>query len=156
MFRQVETAVQRGEKGRRLPRHHRKRVIVEVEMQKVEFLRPPGDLFDHAHVKSVRITHRAVESEGCRPHRLKPGARGGVAARKERNLVSERDQLLRQPGDHPFGSTIQLRRNSFSQWRYLSDAQSCLQSLYCRRSASMNGRFMDVVSMRGALVESAK
>ena len=30
-------------------------------MQQIEFPRSLGDLFDHAHMKSVGIAHRAVE-----------------------------------------------------------------------------------------------
>src|SRR3984957_13851488 len=122
MLWQIKTTMQRREEGRRLARHHGERVIVEMEMQQIEFLRAPRHLFDHADVKSVGITHGAVESEGCRPHRLKPGAGGGVAARKERNLVSERDQLLRQPGDHPFGSTIKF---SAEQLQSMAISERC-------------------------------
>ena len=35
-------------------------------------LRPLCNLFDHAHMKSVRIVHRAVRPERGRPHRLEP------------------------------------------------------------------------------------
>ena len=86
-----------------------------MEMQQVELLRPSGDLFDHAHVKSVGITYRAVEPDGGRPHWLEPRARDGIPACKQRDVMPERDEFLGQPRDDAFGSAIKLRRNSFSQ-----------------------------------------
>jgi hypothetical protein len=45
----------------------------------------------------------------------------GIAARKKRDLMAERDQLVNQPGDHPLGAAIEFRRDAFGQGSELSD-----------------------------------
>ena len=75
MLRKVEPSVKRREKRRRLPRKQRERIVVEMEMEEVEFLVVafPADPFQHHHVQGVRIAHGAIEPQGFWPCRIEPG-----------------------------------------------------------------------------------
>ena len=85
-------------------------------MQEVELVRTLIDPLQHHHVQRVRIAHRAVEPQSPRPTGFELRAEvTEVAAGEQRDLVSERNQLLGQPRHHAFGPAIELRRNRFRQ-----------------------------------------
>jgi hypothetical protein len=86
-----------------------------MEMQDVKILSPPAHLLKHRDMQAIGIADRAVEAQRARPDRLKPRGGAVIAAGKQRDIVAQSYELLREPGDHAFGTTIQLRRNSFSE-----------------------------------------
>ncbi|OIQ64093.1 hypothetical protein GALL_543600 [mine drainage metagenome] len=70
---QIKPAVQGGHKRGRLAEEQRKRIVVEVEMQKVEFLIVAllPNAFQHHHMQRVGIADGSVEAERLRPSRVK-------------------------------------------------------------------------------------
>src|ERR1700675_2480625 len=56
--------MKRRDERRRLPRHQRKREVVEMKMHEIEFVGPPIYLFDHHHMERIGIAHGAVEPHG--------------------------------------------------------------------------------------------
>ena len=111
--------MQRGDERRRLAGKQRERIVVEMEVQDIELLCLSTHALQHGHVQRVGVAHRAVETQRLRPHRLELCRRPGIPAREQRDVMAERDQLLGQPGDHPFGAAIQPGRNRLGQRRYL-------------------------------------
>src|SRR5205807_10080023 len=69
VFGQIEPAVQGGQKRSRLPREQRERVIVEMEVQEIEFLVVAflPDPFQHHYVQRVGIADGSVEAQRLRP-----------------------------------------------------------------------------------------
>src|SRR5579871_6437681 len=122
MLGQVEPAVQRGEERSRLAREQRERIIVEMEMQEVESAGLAAYLLEHRDVQCVGIADRAVESQRAGPARLQLRRGSRVTACKQRDVVTERDQLFDQPVHDPFGSAIKFRWNRLGQWSDLRDA----------------------------------
>jgi hypothetical protein len=127
----IEPAVQGGQERRRLPLEQRPRIVIQMEMQEVEFLVVAfaPDPLQHHHVKRVRIAHRAVEAQGLGPRCIEFRRSLGVTAGEQRDVVSQCDKFLGQPVDHPFGSAIQFGWNSLRQRSNLRDAHST--SLLC-------------------------
>ena len=80
-----------------LPRKQRERIVVEVEVQEIEFVGALPDLLQHQHVQRVRIADRAVEPQRPRPRRFELRRCARIAAGKQRHVVTERDQFLGQP-----------------------------------------------------------
>src|SRR5262249_14543248 len=73
---------------------------------------------------------------------LQPRRGAGIAAGKQRDIVTQRDELLSQPRDHTFGTTIQLGRNSFGERGYLRNthAISVRSAIAPRRLPSMGSK----------------
>src|SRR5579871_4100825 len=124
VFGQIEPAVQRGYEWRRLTKKQREWIIVEMEMEEVEFLIVAflPDAFQHDHVKCIGIADRSVKAQCSRPRCVKFGAGARIAAGKKRDLVSECDKFLGQPMYHPLGSAIKPGWNRLRQRSYLRDA----------------------------------
>src|SRR4030081_2737763 len=102
MLREIEPAMQGGQKRCRLPREQRKRIIVEVKMQKVElfivaFL---SYAFQHHHMQGIGIPNRSVEAKGLGPCSFKSRRGLGITAGEQRDVVSQRYQFLGQPVYH--------------------------------------------------------
>ena len=94
--------------------------IVGMKMQDVEFERRSTNFLELLHVVRQRVVHLR------QPERLRSASnqfRGGfrIAAGEERHLMSLPHQFLGQIGNDPFSSAIELRRNTFHQWRNLGD-----------------------------------
>lgn len=53
---------------------------------------------------------------------MKLGARARIPARKEGDVMSQFDQLIHQPGDHPFRAAVKLWGNALGQGSKLGDA----------------------------------
>src|SRR3954454_4968125 len=121
MFGEIQPPMQGRKERRRLTGEKRERVIVEMEVQEVEFLVvtfPPHAL-EHQHMERVGIADRAMEPKRLWPTRLEFGGVAGIAAGEQCDLVAQRDQFLGQPINHTLGSTIQPGRNSIRQWSNL-------------------------------------
>src|SRR5215469_11320113 len=160
MLRQIEPAVQRGHEWRGLPVEQRPRIVVEMEVEEVElvvitFL--PHAL-EHHHVERVGIAYRAIEPQGFRPCCVKLGRRLGIAARKQCDVMSERDQLFRQPMHHPLGAAIKLGWNSLRQRSYLRDAHLTIslvrdhvKDIAPLRPAPAHARYATLPQMRSSM-----
>src|SRR5579859_1683643 len=116
--------MQRGEKGRRLPVEQREWIIVEMEVQEVEFLIVTflADALQHHHVQRIWVAYRAVKAQRLWPRRIKFGRSAGVAAGEQCDVMSQCDQFFGEPMHHPLGAAIKLGWNSLRQRRDLRDA----------------------------------
>ena len=121
---QIEPAVQRGQERGRLPGEQRERIVVEMEVQEVEFLVVTflPDALQHHHMQRVGIANRSVEPQRLRPCRVEFRGGLGIAAGEQRDVVSQCDKFLGQPVHHPFGAAIQFGGNSLRQRSNLRDA----------------------------------
>ena len=92
VFGQVQPAVQRGEERRRLPVEQRERIIVEMEVQEVEFLVVTflADAFQHHHVQRIGVANRAVETQRLRPGRVEFRRGPRIAAGEQGDVMSQR------------------------------------------------------------------
>jgi len=121
VFGQVEPTVQRGGIWRALSRKQRERIIIEMKVEKIEVVGAAAHVFKHRHVQRVRIADRAVEPQRARPECFKFCGSAGVAACKQRDLVTERHQFFCQPVNDAFGASVKLRRNRLGERRNLSN-----------------------------------
>ncbi|MGY4291235.1 hypothetical protein ACVWXO_010501 [Bradyrhizobium sp. LM2.7] len=100
--------------------------VKEVEFLVVTFLPHP---FQHHHVQRVRIAHGTVEPECPRPQSIQLRGCPRIAAGEQRYIVSQGNQLFRQPMHHPLGAAIKLGWNSLRQRSYLRDAHLTISSV---------------------------
>ena len=116
--------MQGGQKRSWLPVEQRERVVVEMEVQKVEFLIVAflSYAFQHHHMQRVGIANGSVEAQRLWPCRVKFRRGLGIAAGEQRDIISKRYQFLGQPVYHPFGATIQFGGNSLRQRGNLRNA----------------------------------
>jgi hypothetical protein len=56
------------------------------------------------------------------PHGVKVAARSGIAARKQRDVMPQVDQLVHQPRHYPLGAAVKLWRDALCQGCQLGDA----------------------------------
>src|SRR4051812_848274 len=115
MLGEIEPAVQGGEERRRLAREQRERIVVEVKMQEVEFAGLAADLLEHRDMQRVGIADRTVEAQRARPVGLQFRRGLRVSAGKQRDVVTERDELFDEPVYDAFGSAVELGRNRLGQ-----------------------------------------
>ena len=103
MLRQIEPAVQRGQERRRLPGEQRERIIVEMEVQEVEFLVVAflPHALQHHHVQRVGVADRAVEAQRLRPGRVEFRRGLGIAAGEQRDVVSQAPPVPRSASAPP-------------------------------------------------------
>ena len=101
-------------------------------MQEVELGRTPKHALEHHHVQGVGVANRFVVAYRPRPRRVEPRRGAGIAARKQRYLVTERDQLVGEPVDDALRAAIELRRNGLGQRSDLGDVHAC-ELLCCPR-----------------------
>src|ERR1700761_668820 len=103
---QVEPPVHSGEKRHAEATEERKWQPVDVSVNYVKIFRPLRDSLEQYGTGGVRIRPLSAQTERAGPHRMKLAACLGIAARKKRDLMAERDQLVNQPRDHPLGAAI--------------------------------------------------
>ena len=118
---QVEPAVERRHRGSGDSAQQRELHEVDVEVQDVEVLRALADLLQHQQVVRQRIAHRRVEAERGGGAFDQPGARLGIAAGEEGDVVALRHQLLGQVGDDALGAAVEPGRDALGQGRDLGD-----------------------------------
>src|SRR5919204_5728726 len=102
-----------GQKWHSETREQGKVQPVEMSVDNVEFCAPARDGLEQSGNGGDWIGAGPPESKRSRPHRNELCPSLGVAACKERHLVTERNKLLDQPGDHPFGAAVESRWNAF-------------------------------------------
>src|SRR4051812_48978788 len=124
MLRQIKPAMQRSQKGRRLTVEQGERIVVEVEMQEVEFLivASLSNVFEHDHVQGVGIPHRSVQPQRFRPCRAELCRGLRIAAGEQRDVVPEGNELFGQPVNDPLSASIELRWHSLRQRSNLRNA----------------------------------
>src|SRR5262245_51059218 len=96
--------------------------LVDVEMQNIELVGALANLIEHQHIIWDRITNRWCEPKRgfCAGHEFSRGQ--GVAAGKERDLVTLLDELLRQIGNDALGTSVACRRHTFDRGSNLCDS----------------------------------
>src|SRR5262245_49087730 len=115
MFRQIKAAMECCNEWGGLAGEQRERVIVEMEMENVEVLRPVANVLQHHNVQGIGISDRPVETQGFWPHRFQLGRRMRIAAGKQRDVMTECHKFFGQPRDYPLGTSVEFWRNCFSQ-----------------------------------------
>jgi hypothetical protein len=110
------------EEGYTLPGQQGEMQPVYVAMDQVEVVDAFGHLSEQDRLGDRRVRPGATQAQAAGPcwHELRAGGR--VAARKQRDLVSEFDQLVDQPGDDAFCPSVKMRRYAFSKGCNLRDA----------------------------------
>ena len=124
--RQVEPSVHGREKRHAQAAEQRKGQPIDVCVDHVEILRSLRDRFQQQSAGGVRVRPLSAQTERAGPHRVKLSVRPGIAAREERDVVAELDQLVDQPGDHPLGAAVELRGDAFGQGSKLGDTHRML------------------------------
>src|SRR5262249_61232530 len=106
-------------------------IVIEGKGQQIEIVSPLANLLEHGHVQRIRIADRAIQTQGLRPTCLEVGRSLRIAAREQDDVMSERDQFVRQPRNNTLGASIKLGRNRLRQRSYLRDLhpRSRLESL---------------------------
>jgi hypothetical protein len=122
MFGQVEAAMHCRDERRCLPREHRERQVIEMEVQDVEPGSEPAHTLEHGNVQRHWVAHRVVETQRARPHRLELGRRAGIAAGEQRDIVAEGHELLSEPGNDALGASVQFRWDCLGQRCNLRDS----------------------------------
>ena len=79
------------------------------------------DPLEHDHMQRIGIADRTIEPQCTRPYRVELRRCHRAAAGKQRYLMAERNQPLRQPRNDPLGPAIKLGRDRFRQRRDLGD-----------------------------------
>ena len=100
--------------------------VVQMKMDDVEICRFPEYLFDHEHMVSYGIYAFPVKTQCPAADRDKARIGYRIAAGKQRDLVPHAQEFLGQPRDNTLGTTVQPRRDTFIQRRYLGDSHRLL------------------------------
>ena len=100
--------------------------VQKIELFIIAFL--PYAL-QHHHMQCIGIPHRAVEAQRFRPHGVEFRRGAGIAAGKQRDIVTQCHEFLRQPVHHPLGAAIKFGGNSLRQRGDLRDAHICVSCL---------------------------
>src|ERR1700752_465312 len=111
-----------------------------MDMDHVELACAPGYSFKQSRLRRHRVGARPAETQGTWPDGLEFGARGRIAAGKQRHVMFKRHQLLDQPRDDPLGAAVELRRNAFSQGRKLCNPHDVSASIRFRKIPSQASR----------------
>src|SRR5450631_2710628 len=80
-----------------------------------------ADAIEHQHIIGNWIYDMGVETQCDGGATHQPRGRYGIATSKQRDIVSEFDEFLREIRYDAFGATVKPRWNAFHQRRYLSD-----------------------------------
>ncbi|GIQ75422.1 hypothetical protein BraRD5C2_38630 [Bradyrhizobium sp. RD5-C2] len=123
--RKVQPPMHRCQKGDTETAKQRKRKPIDMRVDHVEISRMLGDGFQQHRASRVGIDALTPQAESARPYRMELASRPGIAARKERNVVSELDQFVHQPGRDPLGASVELGRNALGKGGQLSYAHEC-------------------------------
>ena len=122
--RQVQPSVHGREERHTKPAEQREMPPVDVRVDDVEILGPLRNRLQQDGTDGTRIGALSSKAKRARPDRVKLAARPRIAAREQRNVVSEFDQFVDQPGDHPLRPAVELRRHAFGQRSDLGDAHN--------------------------------
>ena len=103
----------------------RKMILIDVEMQNVEFFRELADPVEHQHVIRGCVADIAVEAQchGRAAHQL--GSGNGVRAREQGHFMTQSDQLIREVGNNSLGPAIKPRRHTLHERRDLGNFHFC-------------------------------
>ena len=97
------------------PAEHGKWQPIDVGVDHVEVARALGNGFYQQRTGGVRVRAPPAQAQCARPHRAQLSFRLRISAREQGDVVSEADQLVHQPGDHPLRAPIKLWRNALGQ-----------------------------------------
>jgi hypothetical protein len=92
--RQVEPAMHGGQEGHVEPTKQRKRKPIDVRVDHVEFFRSLGDRLEQHGAGGIWISALLSETQCVGPHGMKLAVRSRVAAREQRDVVAELDELI--------------------------------------------------------------
>jgi hypothetical protein len=110
----------------RLAPRQRKVDVVDVEVDRVEFVRSCKQLFEHHQVVRGLVDATPVESQRPPAGRHQPRLRHRVATREQRHLVALVHQFLGEVRHDPLGAAVALRRHALVQRRDLGDLHGLL------------------------------
>ena len=127
---QIQPSMLGSQRKRGKIAEQREMQVVDMEVQDVEFGRPPAHPIEHDHVIGQRIPNRGLESERLLRARRQFRRSQRVAAREQGDLVSLADQLLGKIGGDPLRAAVQAGWHAFDQRRDLRNSHSgCLHAV---------------------------
>src|SRR4029434_2592036 len=91
-------------------------------MDDVELAGLFGDGLEQRGTDGSRIRTRAAQAQGPGTDWDEFGSGAGGPTRKQRDVVTQADQFVRQPGDHALSPAVQFWRYALSEGRDLRDA----------------------------------
>jgi hypothetical protein len=94
---------------------------VDVKVKNVELVDPAAHLVQHDYVVRQGIAHDRIEAQCHVTAAHEPRGRLGIAAGKQRDLMSLAHELFSQEGNDPFRTAIEPRWYAFMQRSYLSN-----------------------------------
>ena len=118
---QVQSPVERRQGPIGNVPHQRSVKQVDVEVQHVELVDPAADLVQHDHVVRQRIAYRRIEAQRYVAAADEPGRCLGVAAGKQRDIVSLAHEFFSQKRNDAFRAAIKPGWHAFIKWGNLSD-----------------------------------
>ena len=95
--------------------------IHALTARELDVLRLLRQDFHQDDMRGEVVAHSRVEAQRAGPDRFELGRGDAVAAGEQRDVVAERDQLVAQIGDDPFGAAVKLGRHGFHQRGDLGD-----------------------------------
>jgi hypothetical protein len=147
-IRQIEPAVQRGEKWRSQPAQERQVHPVQMGMDHVEIAGPFGDRLEQHGTGGSRIRTRAAQAQGPGTDWYEAGSGAGVPAREQRDVMIQADQFVCQPRDHALSPAVQFWRDALSEGRDLRDAHAVRISARLRGRALLKQRRLQPIAQK--------
>jgi hypothetical protein len=95
--------------------------VVDVKVKNVESGCMLADAIEHQHIIGNWIYDMGVETQCGGRAAYQTRGRYGITTSKQRDIVPEFDEFLREIRYDAFGATVKPRWNAFHQRRYLSD-----------------------------------
>ena len=120
-FRKVQPTVQCGDGLVGEAADQRIVQDVDMEVEGVELIGEGPDAVEHDDVGRNRILYARVQPQCGFAEGDEPGGGAGVAAGKQRHVVTLPHQLLGQIGDDALGASVKARRAAFVQGSDLRD-----------------------------------
>jgi hypothetical protein len=93
--------------------------LIDMEMQNVKFVSEPAYPIEHQQVIGDRVANIAVETQSGGRTANEFGSGDRIRGRKQRHIVTQANQFIREIANNSLGSTIKLRRHTLHKRRDL-------------------------------------
>jgi uncharacterized membrane protein len=93
--------------------------LIDMEMQNVKFISETTYPVEHQHVIGGWVAHIAVETQSGGRTANELGSGDRIRGRKQRHIVTQANQFIREIGNNSLGSTIKSRRHALHKRRDL-------------------------------------
>jgi hypothetical protein len=120
-IRQIQPAVQSGQRPLGEAVYQRSVKHIDVKVQDIELVDPTANLLEHDHVVGQSVAHHGIEAQRHFAAGHQPGRSPRVAARKECHLMPLADELFSQKRNHSLCAAIEPGRHAFVERCNLGD-----------------------------------